>query len=243
MTEEIGVLPHKKAAMTWFKSTFRTKIEAAFAGTPFTLDMAAAIATQESYWLWVKFYQTLPLDQTLMLCVGDSIGEPERRDFPKKIADLLAVPRGQDMFDIARKSFEEIAAYISAYHDKLDDEPKAFCHGFGIFQYDIQFFENENPEFFLQKKWASFDECLALLKKELKYHQSRMYLAGKTTLTDREQTHLATAYNCGAGNFILERDLKQGRRDSYAPDRANDPTNKYYGQHIWNFLNVAHTIP
>jgi len=232
MTEEFQPTPLKKAAMIWFKNTFRSKIEAAFAGTPFTLNIATAIATQESYWLWVKFYKDLPLNETLMLCVGDSIGEPNRKYFPKTVAALKAEPNGQAMFNIARQSFEKIAAYIPEYQAKLDDEPKVFCHGFGIFQYDIQFFKT-NPDFFLQKKWGSFDECLKLLVKELKDQQAAMYLSGKPNLTDIEQTHVAIAYNCGASKFDLNKGLKQGHFSD----------GKFYGENIWDFLQFAKTIP
>ena len=34
-------------------------------------------------------------------------------------------------------------------------KPDKFCHGFGIFQYDLQFFER-NPDYFLKSQYADF---------------------------------------------------------------------------------------
>lgn len=229
--------------MAWFKASFRVKIGAALQGTPFSLDLVTAIAIQETYWIWVKFYQDLPLDQTLMLCVGDSIGEPGRHYFPRTVQELKQSPNGDAMYQIARKAFEDIAAYVPDYQAKLGDHPPVFCHGYGIFQYDIQFFKTTNPGFFLNKKWGDFDACLKILVQELKDQQAGLYLKSKTTLTDLEQIHVAIAYNAGASKFVLARGLKQGRRDSNKPEDADKPDNKYYGEHIWDFLNASKGIP
>lgn len=38
--------------------------------------------------------------------------------------------------------------------------------GYGIFQYDLQFIENDR-DFFLQRQWYSIDECIKRVLKEL----------------------------------------------------------------------------
>lgn len=71
-----------------------------------------------------------------------------------------------------------------------------YLYGFGIFQYDIQFFK-ENPSFFLDRKWFSFDECLKLCLQELWQKLVSTYGRSKTSLTDTEMVYVAIAYNRG----------------------------------------------
>jgi len=56
-----------------------------------------------------------------------------------------------------------MAQFIPSYQG-VAAKPNKFCHGFGIFQYDIQFFKNEDPDYFLERRYTSFD---ASLKKAL----------------------------------------------------------------------------
>jgi hypothetical protein len=66
-------MPNAKDIL-WFKQQFRTEIEAAVHGTPFTLDMLAAVACQETGHIWSTLRKTdLSLDRILELCVGDTI--------------------------------------------------------------------------------------------------------------------------------------------------------------------------
>lgn len=76
--------------MRWFKTNFQDKINAAIAGTPFTLDLMTALACQETGEVWPILRKTdLSLDRILELCVGDTIDfNPTtgkgRKAFPKK---------------------------------------------------------------------------------------------------------------------------------------------------------------
>ncbi len=111
------------------------------------------------------------------------------------------------------------------------DYPNKFCRGYGIFQLDLQFFKN-NPDYFLQKKWYSFDECLAQCVNELKAAMRRAYGSGKTALTDEEKVYAAIAYNQGSVDFSKK--FKQGFRDQ---------SGKYYGEYIWEYLQLAKSVP
>ena len=147
----------------WFKEQFQTSIKAAIQGTPFSVDMITAVACQETGFIWqVLRKRQLSVDRILELCVGDTIdARPDgkgRRVFPKTKAELLSKARGDEMFAIARQALIDMAQHISGYSSAVAN-PNKFCHGFGIFQFDLQFFPNE-PDYFLQKRYANFDDCL-----------------------------------------------------------------------------------
>lgn len=223
--------PNMIQAIGWFKEQFRSKIEVAIAGTPFSLDMLTAIALQETYYIWGKLYLTLSVDEVLKLCVGDTIDAPDRSAFPKNKAALLSVNKGQEMFDIAREALEAVGAYVNDYKKVANSSPDKFCHGFGIFQLDLQFFK-QAPNYFLQKSWYSFDECLSKCTNELKAAIKSAYGSGKTALTDEEKVYVAIAYNRGSVDF--SRKFKQGHRDD---------SGKYYGEYIWEYLQLAKSVP
>src|SRR4030095_5640240 len=150
-----------KDDMRWFKDNFHGKIETALQGSPFTLDLLTALACQETGEVWpiLRKQQQLSVDRILELCVGDTLDSDRgRRAFPKTKAELVAAPNGQQMFNIARQALVDMAAFVRSYRGAAS-RPNKFCHGFGIFQFDIQFFKTE-PEYFLQKRYADFDECL-----------------------------------------------------------------------------------
>ena len=48
-----------------------------------------------------------------------------------------------------------MAKYIPDY-TAVAKRPNKFCHGFGVFQYDLQFFKT-NPQFFLQQKYGDLE--------------------------------------------------------------------------------------
>jgi hypothetical protein len=56
---------------------------------------------QETFEVWGGLFQTsMSTDDILALCVGDTFDAPNRSAFPP--TKLIAVPDGQQMFDIAR---------------------------------------------------------------------------------------------------------------------------------------------
>jgi hypothetical protein len=223
--------PKRIQAIGWFKEQFRSKIEVAIAGTPFSLDMLTAIALQETYYIWGKLYTTLPVNEVLKLCVGDTIDAPNRSAFPQNKAALLSVNKGEEMFDIAREALEAVGAYVQEYKKVADSSPAKFCRGFGIFQLDLQFFK-EDANYFLEKRWYSFDDCLTKCINELKAALKRAYGSGKTALTDEEKVYVAIAYNRGSVDF--SRKFKQGFRDE---------SGKYYGEYIEEYLQLAKSVP
>jgi hypothetical protein len=167
-------MPNITDAMTWLKHQFAGEITTAIEGTPFTVDLITAIAMQETYSIWGNLYETLPVDEVLALCTGDTLDAPRRSAFPKTKASLIAEHNGERMFAIARQALEDVGEHIAAYREVAHKNPDKFCHGFGIFQYDLQHFA-ANPSFFLERRWTSFDACLALCVSGLKAALKRAY--------------------------------------------------------------------
>lgn len=217
----------------WVKQTFGAKLRAAVAGSPLTVDLLVAIAVQETGELFSKMRKSLPVDEVLRLCVGDTLDAPNRSAFPKNKSALVAVPRGDEMFELAHDLLGEMAdaTGIQAYKNAAA-KPNKFVHGYGIFQYDLQFFKAD-PDYFLNQKWKSFDASLAKAMSELKKAAKQLGYLEKTSLTDLELAFVAIVYNTGFGNFDQDLGLKQGFFDG----------SKFYGQHIASFMATSKAIP
>jgi hypothetical protein len=213
-------------AAKWFKTTFGPEIVDAVAGTPFTVNLLTAIAIQETYEIWGRLFDgTMTPQDILDACVGDVISAPARGVFPKTKDELTAQPQGQAMYDVAREALADMAKHAPEYQ-KYVANPDRFCHAFGVFQYDIQFFK-EDPDFFLQKKWGDLGECLTRCVRELTRVTKRTFGAGKVSLTDLEATYVAIGYNLGSVN--VAKGLKQGFNDG----------NKYYGEYVADYIKIA----
>lgn len=219
-----------KDDMRWFKENFHAKIEPALQGTPFTLDLMTALACQESGEVWpILRKKNLPLERILELCVGDTLDG--RSAFPTSRAELLAHAKGEQMFGLARQALIEMAEFVPSYRGMAKMKNK-YCHGFGIFQFDIQHFRRE-PEYFLEKHYANFDHCLRNALRILQSARAGIGFKNKTTLTDREMALVAVAYNVGSGNFSHASGLKQGHRS---------PGGKFYGEQIFDFITISKTV-
>jgi hypothetical protein len=107
-------MPNKDAFL-WFKLNFHEEINAALVGTPFSLDMLAAIAAQETGHIWGTLRNKLNLDQLLEICVGDTLDAPNRSAFPRTKDVLLAVPRGPEMFQIAHEALVQMANHVPSF--------------------------------------------------------------------------------------------------------------------------------
>src|SRR5262249_19232953 len=142
-------------------------------------------------------------------------------------------PNGQQMFELAHQLLVKMAEAtgIEAYQD-LAAKPHKFVHGYGIFQYDLQFFRRD-PDFFLEQRWSSLAACLEKLMKELKGALNQLGFANKTSLDDRQSAFVAIIYNTGFGNFKESRELQQGHFDG----------THFYGENIDRFLKIARTVP
>jgi hypothetical protein len=221
------------ADMKWFKENFHAEVETAIANTPFTLDLIVALACQETGDVWpILRKKPLTVDQILALCVGDTIDfNPAtgkgRKAFPKNKAALLAVSRGDEMFAIARQALLDVAQQIPGFPVSNSNK---FCHGYGMFQLDLQFFK-EDPDYFLEKRYEKFSETLGKSIGELTDKAKKIGLFNKPSLTDMELTAVAIAYN--TGTFKPSLGLKQGHFDG----------SKFYGEEIFDFIRVAHTVP
>lgn len=215
----------KQDAMIWMNNTFGTDIDTALAGTPITKKLVIAIGIQETFYIWAKMYKTATPHDVLAVCVGDTIDYPTRSSaWPKNRAELEAHPKGKAMFKVARAALERIAKINSGYV-KPAKNPDKFCHGFGMFQYDIQFFPNDTA-YFLDGTWATWEGTLERGVSELKSKLSELYGAGKTSLTHDEQVYLGIAYNRGAKRTKKDmptKKFKQGYKDS---------SGIFYGEYI-----------
>jgi len=222
-----------KDEIKWFKEHFADDIVPALDGTPLSFDLICAIAFQESGELWSKLRLHLPRAEVLRLSVGDTLDEPNRSAFPKNKAALISVPKGQEMFELAHRLLVEMAdaTGIEAYQH-LATKPDKFVHGYGIFQYDLQFFRRD-PNFFLEQRWSRIDACIEKLMKELKTALDQLDFSNKRSLTDRQSAFVAIVYNTGFGNFRESRGLQQGHHDG----------THFYGENIDRFLQIARTIP
>lgn len=221
------------ADILWFKQQFARPIATAVAGTPFDLDMIVAIACQETGTIWPRLRrQPLSVLQIAALCVGDTIdGKPDgsgRRAFPRTKADLLAVPGGQAMFDIARKALVDMAHYIAEYRPTASN-PDKFCHGFGVFQADLQFFRTD-PAYFLNRKYELFDESLKRCVTNLKAGARKRGFEGRPRLTDEEFATVAIVYNTGGYN--PSKGLKQGHYNGA----------RYYGEEVFGFVRLSRMV-
>jgi hypothetical protein len=217
--------------MRWFHGEFSSPTAKAVQGTPFSPELILSIAVKEVGYLIARMLpDQLTTDQILLRCVGDTI-ERKAEKFPSDRADLEEEPDGPEMFQVAREALQLVSEYSGTYKSVFDKQPDAFCRGFGIFQYDLQFYL-EDPAFFLDRRWQVFDECLSRLIQELFDAMGRNRWRERKSLDFAEQVGLAIAYN--AGRYRPERGLKQGHR--------NRKTGLFYGEEFHRLLQSAESL-
>lgn len=217
----------------WFKQQFRGQIERELTGTPFDLDMIVAIACQETGYIWSTLRKKqLPLERVVALCVGDTIDfkgpGKGRQVFPRNKDELVVKPNGQLMFEVARKALEDMAAHIPGYRDSVAN-PKKFCHGFGVFQRDLQFYKDD-PDYFLERRYENFADTLSHCLGELRRGLKKLGFESRTSLSDMEFAAVAIAYN--TGSYKPSKGLKQGHFDG----------EKYYGERIDEYLKLSRAV-
>lgn len=215
----------------WFKQQFSSTIEASTGATPFDLDMLVAIACQETGHVWSTLRRkALPVPDILSLCVGDTLDEDKgRRAFPKTKAELTAVSNGQEMFDIAHKALVDMAVHIAGFK-QVATRPDKFCHGFGVFQRDLQFFK-QDPDYFLSKNYEKFEKTLAHCLQELDRGLRKIGFGAKESLSDFEFACVAIAYN--TGGFKPAKGLRQGHFNG----------ERFYGEEVFSFVQLSRTVP
>jgi len=219
-----------KDALRWFKETFGHELANAAAGTPYSIDLLVAIAAQETGDIWAPLRNKLPVKELLAICVGDTLDDNKgRAAFPKTHADLVAVRGGEEMFRIAHDALVSMAAHVPGYN-KVAKLPLKFCHGYGIFQYDLQFFMTD-PDYFLLGRWREFSLSLGKCLEELRAAARRVGSSDRKSLSDLEQVAVAIAYN--AGVFRPKKGLKQGHRSD---------DGRFYGENIFDYLRLSQTL-
>lgn len=217
-----------KASIGWFKQNFGDEINAAVAGTPFNLDMLTAIACQETGHIWGRLRSSgLSRERIVELCVGDTLDR--NKTFPKNRADLEAWPRGDEMFDIARAALIDLAAFFDDFKPAARN-PNKFCKGYGVFQYDLQFFKID-PDYFLERRYTRFEETLAHCLSELTSKLRVLGWQSKPSLSDLEKAAVAIAYNTGGYKPALG--LKQGHKNA---------DGKFYGELFFDYLQLAKSV-
>jgi hypothetical protein len=216
----------------WFKKQFHSDIEKGVAGTPFDLDMMTALACQETGEVWpiLRKKPELSVKLIVALCVGDTLDAPRRSAFPKSKSELIAAKNGRQMFDIARKGLVDMAAHIKSYRTAASN-PNKFVHGYGVWQYDLQFFRDD-PQYFLEKRYEQISETLGKAVEELRAAQKKIGLGNRSSLTALEMAHVAIAYN--TGGFKPSRGLKQGFKSD---------DGRFYGEQIFDFIQLSKTVP
>ena len=219
------------ADILWFKTHFAAAIDQAVRGSVFDVDMLTAIACQETGELWgtMRHNPGLTPTQIAALCCGDTLDADKGRSaFPRNKADLLAVPKGPQMFAIARQALLNMAQHVPAYAF-ANNNARKFAHGYGVFQYDLQFFLT-NPNYFLNRDYEDFGKSLARALDELRRGLRTLGLQNRTSITDMEFCKVAICYN--TGGFVASRGLKQGHSDN----------GKFYGEFIRDFLALSRTV-
>jgi len=219
-----------RADILWFKRHFQSRIESALAGTPLTVDMIVAIACQETGHIWPLLRRkSLPPERVLALCVGDTLdADRGRRAFPRDKAELLSRPGGERMFAIARQALLDMSQHVPGYAAAAARAHK-FCHGFGVFQRDLQFFLDD-PDYFLGRRYEDFDASLALCVAELKRGLRKTGLEGRERLSDMELAAVGIAYN--TGGYRPAKGLRQGYFNG----------SQYYGEALFDYLRLAQTV-
>jgi hypothetical protein len=221
------------ADILWFKQNFQTDIQTGVTGTAFDVDFMVAIACQETGDVWpILRKKPLTAQQIVALCVGDTLDSTKgRQAFPKTKSDLLSKPNGRAMFAIARQALVDIAQQVTGFTSAVSNANK-FCHGYGVFQYDLQFFLTD-PDYFQQKKYEQFSETLGKALEELHAAAKRIGLHNKPSLTDLEMCAVAIAYN--NGGFNPAKGLRQGHFDgSPLLRRANSRLHQAARQYAGN---------
>jgi hypothetical protein len=151
-----------KKSVIWLNDNFRNEITEAFNGTPFNLKHIYGIAWVESSELWPNLIGKYTTAEILSCCVLDGSGDvagTTRAAFPRNAAAF----RRKYSDDFTNMLIEEgnKARKVRGYG------PATILYkGYGIFQYDLQFVDNDRA-FFENKLWYKFPECLLRLKKEL----------------------------------------------------------------------------
>ncbi|MCC2978889.1 hypothetical protein [Sphingomonas sp. IC4-52] len=168
-------------ATQWLLSNFRGEMERATSGTPFSVELACAMACQESAYAWIdpNFRKGRSPSGVLRLIVLDA--SDKRGAFPRNEKEFRRHPT-------LGKITDELIAVADEARDARGVTKKrgTLMYGYGLFQYDLQN-SLTDPEFWLSPApgssaasrqhglWGSIDACVDRWRKEMdgKYKAAR----------------------------------------------------------------------
>lgn len=215
----------------WFFEQFGARVAKKFADTNIPPALVGAIALQETGYLWNGFWKAGAETEKefLSLCVGDTVSN--RSYFPTSHSELIAAPKGQKVFKALRKALEDVAKIRPKFRRYANGKYN-ILYGYGIFQYDILFYEEFGDyDFFIEHKWKDFDECLSRLKRVMLKNMRRRNFTTTDDLSHEEQIMAALLYHRG----IVRRGIpirKQGFCE-------NDGAGPCYGAKIDRYLRIC----
>ena len=215
----------------WFFEQFGTRVTQEFQDTNIPPALVGAIALQETGYLWNGFWRAGAdtEKQFLALCVGDTVSS--RSYFPKSHSELIAAPKGQKAFKALRKALEEVAK-IRAKFRRYANGKYNILYGYGIFQYDILFYEEfDDYDFFIEHKWKDFDECLSRLKRVMLKNMRRRNFTTTDDLSHEQQIMAALLYHRG----IVRSEIPI-RQQGFC---ENDGSGPCYGDKIDRYLRIC----
>lgn len=148
----------------WMVSNFDDKLASAVTGTIFKKKHLCAIVCKETAFVWLGWVRRgISTDEILARCVFDASGDASgtrRNAFPKNTSKFRQ--KFGDAFTNMLIKEANLTRRLRNYPDK-----QWVYKGYGIFQYDLQHIQTDEI-FFREKKWNSFDVCLAKAMTELK---------------------------------------------------------------------------
>jgi hypothetical protein len=207
---------------------------AAVAGTPFEADHLVTIACQETGYIWSQLRKKAGMTPAKIaaLCVGDTLdADRGRRAFPRTAADLKAAQDGENMFQIARKAILDLADNVPGFNFVRSNTDK-FAHGYGIWQYDLQFYKKD-AAYFLSRGYEDPEraakKAVGELLASMKRAGAKVDTNGK--LPDGEFVKTAIAYN--RGRYDPSKGLKQGHKNDEG---------RFYGECIDEFLRLIRSV-
>lgn len=146
----------------WLVENFGDALREAVSGKPYRVKHLCAIVCQETAYKWLKWTTTHNVKTIVARAVFDASGDypgTSRGAFPKNTAAFRA--RFGDAF--ADMLIEE--GNITRRLQGWSDAPWVY-KGYGLFQYDLQHVLTDR-DFFENKRWYSFEACLAKCCSEL----------------------------------------------------------------------------
>ncbi len=145
----------------WLTTNFGGVIQKATNGGLFSPHLVSAIISQETAYVWLQWLKTHDAATILARCVFDASGDVNhtRKAFPNNTQDFID-RYGQELAGMLIEEANKTRVMRGYAPRKW-----VYC-GYGICQRDIQAI-GEDMEFFSEKKWYSFENCLNQCIKEL----------------------------------------------------------------------------